>query len=148
MTGYLKKEKQFLENWKWNLPYFMASIKWNKELPWWLSGRVCLPVQGTWVWALIQEDPTCRGATKSVHHNHWACALESGSRNYAAHALQLLEPVCLEPRPQQQENPLQWEAHSLQLESSPRSPQLEKSPLSNKDPEQPEIKINKIIFKK
>ena len=28
--------------------------------------RIHLPMQGTWVQALVQEDPTCRGATKSV----------------------------------------------------------------------------------
>ena len=32
--------------------------------------RVCLPMQGTWVRALVQEDPTCHGATKPVHHNY------------------------------------------------------------------------------
>ena len=26
--------------------------------------RICLPMQGTWVRALVWEDPTCRGATK------------------------------------------------------------------------------------
>ena len=34
----------------------------------WLGIR--LPMQGTWVRALVQEDPTCRGATKPVHHNY------------------------------------------------------------------------------
>ena len=32
--------------------------------------RICLPVQGTWVRALVREDPTCRGATKPVCHNY------------------------------------------------------------------------------
>ena len=32
--------------------------------------RVCLPMQGTWVRALVWEDPTCRGATKPVRHNY------------------------------------------------------------------------------
>ena len=32
--------------------------------------RICLPMQGTWVRALVWEDPTCRGATKPMHHNH------------------------------------------------------------------------------
>ena len=32
--------------------------------------RICLPTQGTRVRALVQEDPTCRGATKSVRHNY------------------------------------------------------------------------------
>ena len=32
--------------------------------------RIRLPMQGTWVQSLVQEDPTCRGATKPVHHNY------------------------------------------------------------------------------
>ena len=32
--------------------------------------RIRLPMQGTWVQALVQEDPTCRGATKPVRHNY------------------------------------------------------------------------------
>ena len=32
--------------------------------------RIHLPVQGTRVQALVREDPTCRGATKPVHHNY------------------------------------------------------------------------------
>ena len=32
--------------------------------------RIHLPVQGTQVQALVQEDPTCRGATKPMHHNY------------------------------------------------------------------------------
>ena len=32
--------------------------------------RICLPMQGTWVRALVREDPTCRGATKTVCHNY------------------------------------------------------------------------------
>ncbi|KAJ8782002.1 hypothetical protein J1605_010515 [Eschrichtius robustus] len=35
-------------------------------------------MQGTWVRSLAREDPTCRGATKPVHHNYLACALEPG----------------------------------------------------------------------
>ena len=34
----------------------------------WLG--ICLPMQGTWVRALVWEDPTCRGATKPVRHNY------------------------------------------------------------------------------
>ena len=47
--------------------------------------RICLPMQGTWVRALVQEDPTCHGATKPVPHNCWACVP------------QLLKPTHLEP---------------------------------------------------
>ena len=32
--------------------------------------RICLPMQGTRVRALVWEDPTCRGATKPVRHNY------------------------------------------------------------------------------
>ena len=32
--------------------------------------RLRLPVQGTAVRALVREDPTCRGATKSMSHNY------------------------------------------------------------------------------
>ena len=32
--------------------------------------RICLPMQGTEVRSLVWEDPTCRGATKPVHHNY------------------------------------------------------------------------------
>ena len=42
-------------------------------------------MQGTWVRALVWEDPTCRGATKPVRHNYWA------------HVPQLLKPARLEP---------------------------------------------------
>ena len=36
--------------------------------------RICLPMQGTRVRALAWGDPTCRGATRSLSHNCWACA--------------------------------------------------------------------------
>ena len=32
--------------------------------------RVCLPMQGTRVQALVWEDPTCHGATRPVSHNY------------------------------------------------------------------------------
>ena len=32
--------------------------------------RIHLPMQGTRVRALVQEDPMCYGATKPVHHNY------------------------------------------------------------------------------
>ena len=36
--------------------------------------RICLPMQGTRVRALVWEDPTWRGATRPVSHNYCACA--------------------------------------------------------------------------
>ena len=47
--------------------------------------RIGLPMQGTWVRSLGQENPTCRGATKPVHHNYWA------------HVPQLLKTMHLDP---------------------------------------------------
>ena len=34
--------------------------------------RICLPIQGTWVWSLVQEGSTCCGATKPVCHSYWS----------------------------------------------------------------------------
>ena len=110
--------------------------------------RIHLSMQGTWVRSLVWGDPTCRRATKPVHHNYWACALEPMSHNYwslctlepvgcnywvhtpqllkaahsRAHVPQLLSlhaattEACV-PRAcaLQQEMPLQWDAHTLQL---------------------------------
>ena len=36
--------------------------------------RICPPMQGTRVRALVWEDTTCSGATGPVSHNYWACA--------------------------------------------------------------------------
>ena len=44
--------------------------------------KICLPMQETRVRALVQQDPTCRGATKPVCHNYWAWALELAGHNY------------------------------------------------------------------
>ena len=32
--------------------------------------RICLPMQWTWVRALVREDPTCHGAAKSVRNSY------------------------------------------------------------------------------
>ena len=50
-------------------------------------------MQETRVWTLVQQDPTCSGATKPMHHRYWARTLEPTSHNYRAHALQLLKPA-------------------------------------------------------
>ena len=56
-------------------------------------------MQGTWVRALVREDPTCHGAIKPVWHNYWARVLEPASHNYWAHVPQLLKPERLDPVP-------------------------------------------------
>ena len=84
-------------------------VKWASLEAQWLSIR--LPMQGIRVRALVREGATCRGATKPVHHNYWACALEPESHNYwartpKAHVLQ-------------QEKPPQWEARAPQQRVAP-----------------------------
>ena len=118
----------------------MLIVKKKKKKKWdpgtslvvqWL--RIYLPMQRTQVRALVQEDPTCHGATKPVCHNYWACALEPVSHNYWAHEPQLLKPACLEPV-LCNEKPLQWESHATATKSSPRSPQPEKARVQQQRP--------------
>ena len=47
---------------------------WTSLMVQWL--RILLPFQRTQVWSLVREDSTCRGATKPVCHNYWACFLQ------------------------------------------------------------------------
>ena len=55
-----------------NLFFFQISLKTTVQgsslVAQWL--RVCLLMQGTWVQALVWEDPTCHGATRPVSHNY------------------------------------------------------------------------------
>ena len=76
-------------------PFKKFNWPWTSLVAQWLS--ICLPMQGTRVWALVREDPTCRGATKPMCHNYWDCDLEPASHNYWAHVPQLLKPTRLEP---------------------------------------------------
>ena len=86
-------------------------------------------MQGTWVQSLVQEDPTCRGATKPVYHNYWA------------HVPQLLKPACLEP--------VLHNKRSHHNEKSVHRSERVALARSNKDPAQPKInKMNKFILKK
>ena len=48
--------------------YFKIMLGGASLVAQWL--RICLPMQGTWVRALVWEDPTCRGATGPVSHNY------------------------------------------------------------------------------
>ena len=80
--------------------------------------RICLPIKGTRVPSLVWEDPTCRGATKPVCHNYWACALEPVGHSYWARVPQLLKPAHLEPV-LRNEKPPQWEACAPQVRVAP-----------------------------
>ena len=68
-------------------------------------------MQETRVRSLVQEDPTCRGETKPMRHNYWACALEPGNCNCWAHTQQPPKAKQLRASALQREKPPQWEAH-------------------------------------
>ena len=51
--------------------------------------RIHLPMQGTRIPSLVQEDPTCREATKPTPIEHY---------NYWAHVPQVLKAACLEQK--------------------------------------------------
>ena len=57
----------------------------------------------------------------------WACILEPGSSNHWGHVPQLLKLCALEPMLCTKRSPPWWEAHALQLESSPCLLHLEKA---------------------
>ena len=68
--------------------------------------------------------------TEPVRHNYRAFALEPRSLNYCVHMWQLLKPVPT------REATAMGSPHTPQLESSPRSSQLEKSLCRKEDPAQ------------
>ena len=86
--------------------------------------RICLPMQGTRVWALVWEDPTCCGATQPRATTTEACTPRA--------------------RAPQQEKPPQWEAHAPQWRVTPAHRNERKPVCSNEDPTQPKINFKKI----
>ena len=81
LTKWSKSERErqipYDVTYMWNLKNSTNELIYKTEtraslVAQWL--RVCLPMQGTRVRALVWEDPTCRGATEPVRHNYWACA--------------------------------------------------------------------------
>ena len=110
----------FLVPWLWTDCHFLLvknNICGASLVAQWL--RVCLPMQGTRVRALVWEDPTCRGATRPVSHSYWACA--SGARA------------------PQRERPRQWEVHAPWWRVAPACRNWRKPSHRNKDPTQPNI---------
>ena len=81
--------------------------------------RIHLPMQETRVRALVWEDPTCRGATKPMRHNYWACSLERVSHKYWS-------PCTLSLCSATREATATRSPHSA-TKSSPHSPQVEKA---------------------
>ena len=101
-------------------------------------------MQGTRVRALVREDPTCRGATKPVRHDYWACTLEPACRNYWSPCATTTEARAPRAHVPQQEKPPQWEACATQRRVAPAHRTQRKPARSKEDPMQP--KINKIKY--
>ena len=59
--------------------------------------RICLPLQGTLVKTLVQEDSTCRGASKPTHHDCWTCALGPRATTTEPMCRHYQSPCALEP---------------------------------------------------
>ena len=128
-SGLRHLKYSFYESWYVQIVISLSSYSQKKKLQRyhlraslvarWL--RVCLPMQGTRVRALVWEDHTCRGATRPVSHNYWAGA--SGA--------------CAP----QQERPRQWEARAPRWRVAPACRNGRKPSHRNGDPTQP--KINK-----
>ena len=91
--------------------------------------RIHLPMQGARVWSLVQEDPTCRKATKPAPQLLSLRATTTKAQVPRACALQ-------------QEKTPQGEARALQRRVAPACHSLRKPVRGNEDPVQP--KINKI----
>ena len=72
--------------------------------------RICLPMQGTRVRALVWEDPTCRGATRPVSRN---CSQLLSLRVWSLCSATREAATVRGPR--------------TGMKSGPRSPQLEKA---------------------
>ena len=87
-------------------------------------------MQETWVRFLVQEDLTCDGAAKPMHHKYWPCALEPRATTTETHKSRACAP--------QEEKPQQWEAAPATREQPPLTA-TEKSLCSNKDPAQPNM---------
>ena len=126
-----------LQPWSQQSAWHRVGTYWKQEITFknemtgtslvaqWL--RIHLPMQGTRIRALVQEDPTCRRATKPVCHNYWDCALEPASHSYWARMPQLLKPTCLEPV-LRNEKPPQWEACAPQRRVAPHLAATRESP--------------------
>ena len=71
-------------------PHSKWQVLWASLVTPWI--RICLPMQGTQVQSLVQEDSICCGANKPMHHNYWAHASVQFS-SIAQSCLTLCDPV-------------------------------------------------------
>ena len=98
--------------------------------------RIRLPMQGTQIWSLVQEDPTCR-------RTHVPQLLSLCSRAHEPQLLSLCATTTEAHTPRahdpQQEKPLQWETCAPQRRVTPACRNQREPARSNEDPTQPKI---------
>ena len=82
-------------------------------------------MQGTWVRALVREDPTCRGVTKPMCHSYWACVPRARAPQREATAMR---------------------SPCTATKSSPRLLQLEKDRAQQQRPNAAKNKLIKYIY--
>ena len=56
--------------------WHIENLSSSRNSPGGLAVKNLPAMHGTWVWYLVQEDPTCPWATKPTCHNYWACAAQ------------------------------------------------------------------------
>ena len=86
--------------------------------------RICLPIQGTQVWSLAQEDLICCRATKPTSHSY---GKPIWSRTPTGHTCHNYWAVCLEPRLRNSQASATRSPHTT-TKGSPHSPLLGKRP--------------------
>ena len=111
----------------------------QEGLLWWFGGEesIVRPVPETWIWSLIQEDPTCRRTSKPVYHDYGASK---------ARELQLPSPratttearVTKGPCSARREATKNRRLHAT-IKSGLRLLNVGKSPHNNRDPAHPKI---------
>ena len=67
--------------------------------------RIHLPMQGTWILPMVQEDLTCYKATKTASHSISACTLEPVLCNKKSHCNKM--PICCNWRKPIPRDPMQ-----------------------------------------
>ena len=87
-----------------------TELNWAAECAQWI--RVCLPMQGRWVWCLVQENFTCWEAAQPQLLSLSAATTEAHvPKSQQAAITEAHMPRACVP---QQEKPSQWEAHAPQ----------------------------------
>ena len=104
--------------------------KWSQSQKWtywsslvvqWL--RICLPMQWTRVWSLVQKDPSCCGATKPASHSYLCSTAREATAMRGSYATAKRSPCSLqlEKAPGQQQRPRTAKKINKEEEISPNS---------------------------